>query len=107
SPAATADDDDHHHHPSLLEPKYDVFISFRGEDVCESFLSHLYTNLNDHKKMRTYMDSMDLARGEQISDALRNAIEVSRVYVAIFSPNYAESEWCLEELVMVLDCTRT
>ncbi|CAN0858964.1 Disease resistance protein Roq1 [Linum grandiflorum] len=57
--------------------------------------------------MRTYMDSMDLARGEQISDALRNAIEVSRVYVAIFSPNYAESEWCLEELVMVLDCTRT
>ncbi|CAI0398600.1 unnamed protein product [Linum tenue] len=92
--------------PLTLLPKYDVFISFRGEDVRDTFLSHLYSHLSDNKKVCAYKDDRDLGRGEQISASLVEAIERSTVYLVIFSPNYANSRWCLEELVKILDCSR-
>ncbi|CAI0396578.1 unnamed protein product [Linum tenue] len=88
----------------VLPPKHDVFISFRGSDVRDTFLSHLYSYLERHKKFAVYKDYSDLKRGEEISPSLLDAIERSACYIAIFSPNYADSPWCLDELVRILDC---
>ncbi|CAL1387726.1 unnamed protein product [Linum trigynum] len=90
--------------PSPPQPRYIVFISFRGHDVCDTFFSHLHNHLSRHKKILTYMDDADLARGQSISASLSTTIESSTVYVVILSPNYVGSRWCLDELVTVLEC---
>ena len=45
-------------------------------------------------------------RGEEISPALLEAIELSKISVVVFSKNYASSKWCLRELVKILDCRK-
>ncbi|CAN6544924.1 unnamed protein product [Malus baccata var. baccata] len=82
--------------------KYDVFISFRGEDTRLGITSHLHAALLQ-KKIETYIDCK-LQRGEEIGPALLEAIEKSTISVIIFSQNYASSTWCLDELVHLLKC---
>ncbi|KAK2388576.1 disease resistance protein RPV1 [Trifolium repens] len=84
--------------------KYDVFISFRGEDTRTKFTSHLYVALS--KKFPTFIDEKELKKGDGISSALMKAIEESYVSVVIFSEDYASSKWCLNELVKILECKR-
>ena len=84
--------------------KYEVFLSFRGEDTRKSFTDHLHQALC-RKGIKTFIDDQ-LRRGEQISPALLRAIEDSRFSVIIFSENYASSSWCLDELVKILDCVK-
>ncbi|PON72667.1 TIR-NBS-LRR-like protein [Parasponia andersonii] len=88
---------------SLSKKKYDVFLSFRGEDTRDGFTSHLHDALC-RKGIKTYIDEDDLKRGEEISSGLMKAIEDSRVFVVILSENYASSSWCLDELLHILLC---
>ncbi|CAN6685023.1 unnamed protein product [Malus baccata var. baccata] len=94
SVAAPADADD--------TKKYDVFISFRGEDTRRTFTSHLHDALLE-KKITTYIDN-ELKRGDEIAPALLKAIKESELSVIIFSKDYASSRWCLDELVHILEC---
>ncbi|XP_068317188.1 disease resistance protein RUN1-like [Pyrus communis] len=87
---------------AAVTKKYDVFISFRGEDTRRTFTSHLHAALLE-KKITTYVDDK-LKRGDEIAPALLKAIEKSRLSVIIFSKNYASSPWCLDELVHILEC---
>ncbi|XP_075646769.1 disease resistance protein RML1A-like [Castanea sativa] len=82
---------------------YDVFLSFRGEDTRESFTSHLYKALC-HKGFNTFIDDK-LWRGEEISEELIQTIKKSSILVVVFSKKYAESKWCLDELVEIVDCS--
>ena len=81
---------------------YDVFLSFRGEDTRNGFTGHLYKALCDNG-MYTFMDD-DLQRGEEISEELLKTIERSMISIIVFSENYAESHWCLDELVKIMKC---
>lgn len=83
---------------------YDVFISFRGEDTRYNFTDHLHRYLVQ-KGIRTFKDD-DLQRGEEISQALLQAIEGSRISVILFSEKYAFSKWCLDELVEIVQCKK-
>ncbi|XP_048133528.1 TMV resistance protein N-like [Rhodamnia argentea] len=82
---------------------YHVFLSFRGEDVRNNFLSHLYDSLN-REGIFTYVDSEELRKGEQIAPALMKAIEESQIAIIIFSEDYAFSRWCLEEVAKIMNC---
>ncbi|XP_039155080.1 disease resistance protein RPV1 [Eucalyptus grandis] len=82
---------------------YDVFLSFRGTDVRNYFLGHLYTAL-DQSGINSYMDNEDLKKGEQISPALMEAIEESQIAIVVFSKDYASSPWCLEEVAKIMEC---
>ncbi|KAF8016473.1 hypothetical protein BT93_H1863 [Corymbia citriodora subsp. variegata] len=82
---------------------FDVFISFRGEDVSYGFVTDLRSCLI-HGGINSYIDSEDLRRGD--SPAMMKAIEESRIAVLVFSENYASSRWCLDELVKVMECRR-
>ena len=86
--------------------KYAVFLSFRGEDTRNNFTGHLYKAL-DQKGIETFMDDKKLRTGEEISPTLVTAIQRSRCSIIVLSENYASSKWCLEELVMILECNRT
>ncbi|XP_052729062.1 TMV resistance protein N-like [Vigna angularis] len=84
--------------------KYDVFLNFRGEDTRENFIAYLYAELQ-RKHIEAYIDYR-LQRGEEISPALQTAIEESKIYVLVFSENYASSTWCLNELTKILECKK-
>ncbi|PWA86310.1 toll/interleukin-1 receptor (TIR) domain-containing protein [Artemisia annua] len=85
--------------------KYDVFLSFRGEDTRKNFVDHLYHALTQ-KGIETYKDDEDIKQGKMISDELIKAIEDSKFYIIIFSKSYASSSWCLEELVKIMECRK-
>ncbi|KAH9782281.1 ADP-ribosyl cyclase/cyclic ADP-ribose hydrolase [Citrus sinensis] len=84
--------------------KYDVFVSFRGEDTRDNFSSHLYSALS-RQNIQTFIDDQ-LNRGDEISESLVNAIEASAISVIVFSEGYASSRWCLDELVKILECKK-
>ncbi|XP_024156496.1 TMV resistance protein N-like [Rosa chinensis] len=89
--------------PSGPQWKYDVFLSFRGEDTRKGFLSHLYHELQ-YTRINTFKDDKELEVGAPISPSLLKAIEESRLAIVVLSPNYASSSWCLEELRKIAQC---
>ncbi|KAM7474472.1 hypothetical protein LguiB_021715 [Lonicera macranthoides] len=84
---------------------YDVFLSFRGEDTRTNFTDHLYAALVD-KGIRTFRDYDETEKGESLKPELEKAIKESRISLIVFSKNYATSRWCLDELVMILECRK-
>nr|XP_048320083.1 TMV resistance protein N-like [Ziziphus jujuba var. spinosa] len=88
-----------------IQEMYDVFLSFRGEDTRNQFASYLYAALSA-KHISTFMDDHQLERGDQISPTLRKAIHESKIWVIIFSENFASSTWCLDELAEILECKK-
>ncbi|XP_057441295.1 uncharacterized protein LOC130733193 [Lotus japonicus] len=82
---------------------YHVFLSFRGEDTRYGFTRNLYDALQK-ERFKTFMDDEGLQRGDSISQVLMRAIENSKLSIIVFSENYADSSWCLEEVVKILEC---
>ncbi|XP_076954546.1 TMV resistance protein N-like [Bidens hawaiensis] len=91
---------------SSANNKYDVFLSFCGEDTRKTFVDHLYTAL-DQWGICTFKDDERLEKGKRINDELLQAIEDSRVYIIVFSKRYASSSWCLNELLKIMECHKT
>ncbi|KAM5575889.1 hypothetical protein ABKV19_014699 [Rosa sericea] len=89
----------------FLKLTYDVFLSFRGTDTRTNFTDHLYAALKQ-KGIYTFRDDEELKRGETIAPSLLKAIEESRYVIVVFSQNYADSAWCLDELAKVAECRR-
>ncbi|KAF3432363.1 hypothetical protein FNV43_RR27103 [Rhamnella rubrinervis] len=89
----------------ISSKKYEVFLSFRGEDTRKQFTDHLYYALNQ-KGIYTFRDDEQLKRGKPISPELLKAIEESIFAVVILSKNYASSSWCLEELSKIVECNK-
>ncbi|XP_025656492.1 disease resistance protein RPV1 isoform X2 [Arachis hypogaea] len=83
--------------------QYHVFLSFRGCDTRYCFTGSLFKALRDNK-IHTFMDDVGLHRGNDISRTLIQAIQGSRIAIIVFSQNYADSTYCLDELVKILEC---
>ena len=84
---------------------YDVFLSFRGEDTRKNFTDHLYTALVQ-AGYRTFRDDNEIEKGESHKPELYKAINGSRISIIVFSKDYTSSPWCLDELVMILECKK-
>ena len=91
---------------SAFRYNYKVFLSFRGEDTRKTFTDHLYTALLQ-AGLRTFRDDDEIERGKRLEIELRKAIHGSRISIIVFSKNYASSKWCLDEVVMILEWSRT
>nr|ABR18194.1 unknown [Picea sitchensis] len=85
---------------------YDVFINHRGPDVKKGLASHLYHRLKAYG-LGVFLDQQELERGENMTPQIEGAIRTASIHIAIFSPTYAESSWCLKELVMMLESGST
>ncbi|CAL1375380.1 unnamed protein product [Linum trigynum] len=86
----------------LPSGEYEVFLSFRGPDTRYQITDILYRFLVN-LKIRTFKDDDELRKGEGIWPSLVKAIEQSKIYVPIFSENYACSKWCLRELAAMVE----
>ncbi|KAL6315933.1 hypothetical protein AAG906_013767 [Vitis piasezkii] len=91
---------------SSSQKRYDVFLSFRGEDTRNNFTAHLLQELRT-KGINTFFDEDKLEKGRVISPALITAIENSMFSIIVLSENYASSRWCLEEMVKILEYNRS
>lgn len=85
---------------------YDVFLSHRGPDLKNTFASHLYRSLRS-RGLQVFLDKGEMVEGHPITSQIEAAIQVASVQIAIFSPTYAKSRWCLEELVRMIDSRST
>ncbi|RDX86042.1 TMV resistance protein N, partial [Mucuna pruriens] len=85
---------------------YDVFVSFRGEDTRYNFTAFLFEALRKNG-IDAFKDDADLKKGESIAPELLQAIQASRIFIVVFSKDYASSTWCLRELVQICNCIAT
>ncbi|XP_048131246.1 TMV resistance protein N-like [Rhodamnia argentea] len=85
--------------------KHDVFMSFRGKDLWNNFISHLFRG-PDQAGIDYFNDGDREDTGKEISHKLLTAIRHSRFTLILFSANYVDSKWCPNEPVEILECRR-
>ncbi|KAF8025348.1 hypothetical protein BT93_F2251 [Corymbia citriodora subsp. variegata] len=88
-----------------LGDEFEVFLNFRGPDTRLNITDHLYHSL-DGAGIHVFLDDEDIRKGEKIGGELLHAIDNSRIYMSIFSRDYASSIWCLRELAHMVECWR-
>ncbi|KAL3739441.1 hypothetical protein ACJRO7_020804 [Eucalyptus globulus] len=84
--------------------EFEVFLSFRGPDTRLNFTDCLYHSL-DKAGIRVFRDDENIRKGKKIEGELLRVIESSKIYLPVFSRNYASSKWCLHELTHILKCS--
>ncbi|GLJ33693.1 hypothetical protein SUGI_0677200 [Cryptomeria japonica] len=80
---------------------FDVFINHRGSDCKDTLAMQLY-NLLKELGIRAFLDSEEKELGVSFPSTIEIAIHSASAHVAIFSKRYAESAWCLAELLLML-----
>ncbi|KAL6856053.1 hypothetical protein ACP4OV_018855 [Aristida adscensionis] len=89
--------------------RYDVFINHRGADTKRTVARLLYDRLATVTGggVRSFLDNMSMRPGDRLEECIFGAIRECRVGVAIFSPRYFESEYCLRELAALVEARKT
>lgn len=82
-----------------LPESWQVFINFRGMELRNNFVSHLEGALT-LAGINYYIDRKE-TRSEDLS-VLFKRIQQSQIALPIISSMYAESNWCLDELVEIM-----
>lgn len=81
---------------------YDVFLNHRGCDTKKNFAGHLYYRLRS-QGIRVFLDKEEMEEGKDLTYQIKAAIKNASVHLAIFSEKYAESKWCIDELVLMVE----
>ncbi|KAF8019338.1 hypothetical protein BT93_G0113 [Corymbia citriodora subsp. variegata] len=92
-------------HDGGLGSGHEVFLSFRGPDTRLTIVDSLYEAIKN-AGIRVFKDDEELRIGKEIGGSLMQAINESRIYIPIFSKNYASSKWCLCELAHIVKLSR-
>nr|KAG5699297.1 hypothetical protein BaRGS_000499 [Batillaria attramentaria] len=77
--------------------QYDLFVCYDSEDS-DWVLQHLVHALEDQMGLRLCLHEYDFILGKNITDNIMDSLAASKRVLAIFSPNFAESDWCNFEL---------
>ncbi|ESQ39630.1 hypothetical protein EUTSA_v10001238mg, partial [Eutrema salsugineum] len=85
---------------TLSPNQHNVFIGFSMKDTRYSFVSHLSAAFH-RRNISTFLGEEDI-----ISSVTQSAIEGAKVFVVVFSENYAFSPLSLETLAKFLDLRR-
>ncbi|KAG8386292.1 hypothetical protein BUALT_Bualt03G0133900 [Buddleja alternifolia] len=86
----------------IRQPSYDVFINHRGTDTKRHVASLLYDHLY-RLKIRPFLDNKSMKPGDKLFEKIDNAIKGCKIGVAVFSPRYCESYFCLHELALMME----
>ncbi|XP_068645010.1 probable 2' cyclic ADP-D-ribose synthase BdTIR [Aristolochia californica] len=84
---------------------WDVFINHRGVDTKRTIASLLYDRLIQ-LNLRPFLDNRSMEAGDKLVQSIASAIRNSKVGVAIFSPRYRESYFCLQELALMVEAKK-
>ncbi|GLJ10476.1 hypothetical protein SUGI_0128950 [Cryptomeria japonica] len=90
---------------SAPSTSYDVFINHYGEDVKFTLATNIHAKLKA-LGLSVFLDVHSLQIGDVIPAHIQDAMRSASIHIAILSPNYAESPWCLAELSFMLMTTK-
>ncbi|KAJ8761567.1 hypothetical protein K2173_004343 [Erythroxylum novogranatense] len=85
-----------------IKPPCDIFINHRGIDTKRTISGLLYDHLF-RLGLRPFLDSKNLQPGDGLFDNINKAIHDCKVGVAVFSPRYCDSYFCLHELALIME----
>lgn len=80
----------------------DVFINHRSIDTKKTVAGLLYYHLTG-LGLRAFLDSKSMKPGDSLYEKIDAGIRSCRVGVAVFSPSYCESKFCLHELALLME----
>ena len=96
--------------------KYDAFISYRHVKPDREIATKLHKKLESYrlpkdvaKKVgqkslkRVFRDEAELAVSDDLAESIEEAIYNSKYLIAICSPEYLESRWCMKEIETFLE----
>ncbi|PON68155.1 TIR domain containing protein [Parasponia andersonii] len=85
-------------------PEFDVYFSFSREDP-QRHIAEFASKSLVMDGIRTFKDENQvLQRGLQLGHQRKEAIQTSRIAIILLSQDYLSSDFCLEELVLILRC---
>ncbi|KAE8686282.1 Alpha-galactosidase 2 [Hibiscus syriacus] len=87
---------------AMTRPVCDVFINHRGIDTKRTIAGLLHDHLF-RLGLRPFLDSRSMKPGDRLSGKINPAIRNCKLGVAIFSPNYCDSRFCLQELALLME----
>ncbi|KAK4714768.1 hypothetical protein R3W88_020675 [Solanum pinnatisectum] len=80
----------------------DVFINHRGNDTKRTIASLLYDHLT-RLRINSFLDNKNMKPGDKLFDKIDSAIDECKIGVAVFSPRYCDSYFCLHELALFVE----
>ncbi|KDP20925.1 hypothetical protein JCGZ_21396 [Jatropha curcas] len=80
----------------------DIFISHRGIDTKRTIAGLLHYHLS-RLGLRPFLDSKNMKPGDKLFDKIDSAILDSKLGLAVFSPRYCDSYFCLHELSLIME----
>ncbi|CAH2047850.1 unnamed protein product [Thlaspi arvense] len=90
-------------HPTLPNTNpCDVFINHRGIDTKKTISGLLYDHFT-RLRLNSFLDSKSLKPGDRLFVEINAAIKECSVGIAVFSPRYCDSYFCLHELAMLME----
>ncbi|KAL7604999.1 TIR-only protein [Lactuca sativa] len=93
---------------AVVTPKQqpcEVFINHRGIDTKKCVAGLLYNHLRS-LRLQPFLDSKNMKPGDKLFDKINNAISECKVGVAVFSPRYCQSYFCLHELTRIVEAKK-
>ncbi|GLT82986.1 hypothetical protein SLE2022_013010 [Rubroshorea leprosula] len=85
-----------------LYTPFDVFISHRGIDTKRTISGLLHKHLVG-LGLNPFLDNKNMKPGDRLFDSIDNAVRHCKVGVAVISPRYCESYFCLHELALMME----
>ena len=92
----------HNQIQSLRRPPCDVFINHRCIDTKRTISGLLFDHLS-RLRLHPFLDSKNMRPGDKLFDSIDRAIHECKVGIAVFSPRYCESYFCLHELALLME----
>ncbi len=85
--------------------EYDVFLSYKRGKIPETWLNETFKPLFEFKlsnalgriNVPIFVDKTEIRNGVEWSSIIENALLKSKVMVALISPTYFNSDWCVKE----------
>jgi hypothetical protein len=87
---------------------HDIYFSVRREDP-HKYITDMVDKSLAARGVPTFKDTKQLGRkqrGTDLGKDVKEAIRMSKISIVLFSKEYVSSSWCLEELVMMLECRK-
>ncbi|XVE51288.1 hypothetical protein DITRI_Ditri02bG0028000 [Diplodiscus trichospermus] len=80
----------------------DVFINHRGTDTKRTIAGLLHDHVF-RMGLGPFLDSRNMKPGDRLFEKIDPAIRNCKLGLAIFSPNYCDSYFCLHELALLME----
>ncbi|XWS12695.1 hypothetical protein CRYUN_Cryun37aG0112500 [Craigia yunnanensis] len=87
---------------ATTRPPCDIFINHRGIDTNRTIAGLLHDHIF-RLGLRPFLDSRNMKPGDRLFEKINPAIRNCKLGVAIFSPNYCDSYFCLHELALLME----